>query len=172
MSGEINRVPLGLLPLLDMKARGNNPRTLADQVTGTIDLTELYARQAGLITQVGQINAIVGIAFRPDDTTNTVVPENELWYVHGAAAYSLGTMTGAAIIWRGSLAVANTNLPFFWIVGPESAQYGQNDRAYASSWGPFWMGPGYRLGLATSEFTAGTVALDMGLSATVSKFRV
>lgn len=45
MPGKINRVPLGLLDLLQSKTDGMNPGLLADSVAGVIDIEEFYLGQ-------------------------------------------------------------------------------------------------------------------------------
>lgn len=97
MSGNINRVPLGLMSLLDSQTQGQAPATMSETVVGGFDLGALWYNSRGLEslqavspaqTSSGQAN--VGIN----------VPEGELWAVIHASArsyYNEGAATNQAI---------------------------------------------------------------------------
>ena len=79
----INRVPRGLLPLLDAKTQGRTPTDTADFVQPTLELGENYAadipfevEQGGVFAQPALGSFVVPIS----------VPEGEQWlvYVHSS----------------------------------------------------------------------------------------
>jgi hypothetical protein len=82
--GFINRVPLGLLGLLDLKQQGESPAALAPLVNGVIDLTHLYASQTR--AAVSQASTVTGVGVTAGAFSNLVVPQGELWLVYGMTA--------------------------------------------------------------------------------------
>jgi len=82
--GILGKIPPALLPLLELKARGQNPDTLGDMVVPTIETMELYlqADQQWLLAQT-QVDANEGFPiFQPWTTGDPMtVPPGELWYV-------------------------------------------------------------------------------------------
>lgn len=95
----INRVPQGLLGLLDLKAQGENPKTLIDAVQGTVELGEMYAIQSRVT--ISQASSITALGVTAGIFLNLVVPQGEMWLVSGMTAHlSAPPMAG------GTLAVA------------------------------------------------------------------
>jgi len=73
----INRLPSGLLGMVDVKAMGKNPSRLGDVVIPELDITPFYQasdRQKFISTPV----AIGAAGFFP---TNLVVPQNKAWVI-------------------------------------------------------------------------------------------
>lgn len=93
MSGDINRVPWGLLSLLDTQTQGVVPSILGDQVSGTIDLTALYfaskrPRQSIAMTSSSTVGYLTAATI--------TVPEGYLWVVINASVAALHNEAGAA----------------------------------------------------------------------------
>jgi hypothetical protein len=82
--GNINRVPLGLLSLLDTQAQGQAPANLLDSVQSGLDLTGLWFNSKGQeqISDAGTIQLVSGQSANASQT----VPEGELWAVVCASA--------------------------------------------------------------------------------------
>lgn len=77
----INRVPRGLLQLLQLKSGGANPNQLSPEVRGTVDLTNMWASQ------------LVGAPILNNETINSAgdvsdlsIQNPEIWFVYAVAA--------------------------------------------------------------------------------------
>lgn len=87
----IQKVPAGLLAMLNMKGTGQNPVDLAMQVLPTIDLSEAYSapligfQQIETITAIGQDAALT-------------VPDGFVWRLLGMGTVMTNTGTGGAMI--------------------------------------------------------------------------
>lgn len=156
MAGEINRVPVGLLSLLDMKARGQSPRILSSQVDASLEMLDFYLQNG---RQVFSGSATSGAA--PANAVIGTVPQNELWYIHGISVNS-GTLTAALgvcpsvarVNTAGSVLIVNLGDPFAFATG---------DQVRAGWKGPFIFQPGDQPGVSFFRSTAVhgcTVALD------------
>lgn len=89
----INRVPRGLLPLLDAKTGGQTPKEFSGQLTPVLDLYENYSAdiQFELETQNNNAVLVLGSLNLP-----VTVPEGEQWLVYSASAsarYSTGAQS-------------------------------------------------------------------------------
>lgn len=99
MSGEVNRVPLGLLSLLDMTARGQVPRSLDERLSASVELQELYLANARI--RRGSTTTITV----PGHFTLFTVPENEIWWVHNLS-FSTGVLAAATeLVWTAGVRV-------------------------------------------------------------------
>lgn len=156
MSGEINRVPLGLLALLDMKSRGNNPRMLSAEVSSTVDLTPLYLQQNRRWRALNTTPAAVGFFI-----VHTV-PEGELWYINRIVASS------ALVLAAGTEYVVGIGCQRVDDIGSNrQAALGQlqpwrflaGDRLGVGFEGPMWASPGDGFGLWVADVVLGTAAL-------------
>ena len=88
MSGNIQKVPAGLLPFLGIVGDGQAPRSLADVVAPTLDTMPFYAARS--LQVVAQNTAALSAA---GAGTALVVPANEWWLVFGM---SVSIFAGAA----------------------------------------------------------------------------
>jgi len=86
---DIQRYPRGLIDLLGMRATGDTPHQLGQNISGSLELLELYLNDrlipnasaaAGVIAAVGDLN-IAGLT----------VPARELWLVFEASLSSTTT---------------------------------------------------------------------------------
>lgn len=94
MAAFINRAPVGLLGLLDMKSQGENPPQLAETVIGALDLTQLYALQTRAL--ISQASTVTGLGVTAGAFTNLLVPQGELWLVTGLTSHLSAPPLGAA----------------------------------------------------------------------------
>lgn len=151
MTGEVNRVPRGLLSLLDMQARGQVPRMLSSELSGSLELLELYLLQNRSSVQgTVVINAVGNFNF-----TGPVVPQDEIWYVWQVTMQPTAALVGAGGLIRFAAG---------WFVQPNTrphqlgdeigyqAQAGDLPTAIAR--GGWWAGPGDFPCCFVSEFTA------------------
>lgn len=78
---DINRVPLGLLSLLDIQSQGSYPADLQATVQAGIDITHLYlaAKRQELVQVGGGVSTTLG-----GQSGFVVVPQGELWLVRMA----------------------------------------------------------------------------------------
>lgn len=106
MPSLINRVPPGLLSLLDIKALGQNPSLLSDTVQPTLDVLNFYARSYGqLVTDFSNIPAAVG--FLP--VTAFDAGPGEIVICAGVCIIADATLAaGTTVRWRGVVADAAT----------------------------------------------------------------
>jgi len=79
MENTINRVPSGLLSLLDTQTQGQNPNLLNSTVQGNFPLENYYCINKGLETVFleGANMVAVGISADP-----VIIPEGELWAIY------------------------------------------------------------------------------------------
>jgi hypothetical protein len=81
----INRVPQGLLGLLDSKASGHNPEELDDSVKATFEVRDLYA--LNLRGTNSQASTLTGLGVTVGAFSNLVVPQGELWLLYSVTAH-------------------------------------------------------------------------------------
>lgn len=179
MAGEINRVPHGLLSILDMKARGQNPRTLDSNLQIGIDAFELYALedrvritgQAGPITAVGQFadsstDPATGAPF-------TRVPPGEVWYCWGLTCFPTAALNGAGGQLRFSAGILGTGgFPNYQGLASSTFQASGGDFPVAASSRPFWMRQNDIVSLLVEEYVAFTVDPSIVLSVIATRYRV
>lgn len=80
----INRVPQGLLGLLDLKTQGDNPAELAGFVQSVIDLRDFYGLQTR--ATISQASTLTALGVTAGVFTNLVVPQGECWLVSSLSA--------------------------------------------------------------------------------------
>lgn len=168
MSGPLNRVPLGLLSLLELKVpAGRYPVQLGDQILPQLSMEKFYrpqAHRAGLATTAA--GAIVGPnRFIPFTVgTPTVVPQGEIWFLAEFQVEVLlqsdQALTFAPVI---AIFVGTQAQPYrvgdwhTFGVGTATGTLSQLGQATARYGMPRIIGPGSQLGLSVSGFTPGAV---------------
>jgi hypothetical protein len=81
MSGNVNRVPSGLLSLTDSQTQGRNPDELLIQIRPTLELRDFWLANKGLESEFTD-----GTLINNADVGATVtVPSGELWAVKNAS---------------------------------------------------------------------------------------
>ena len=109
---DINRIPFGLLSLLDIQNQGGYPADLQSTVQANIDLTQLYmaGKRQELIQVGGGITNVVGGL-----GNFVVVPDGEVWLIRlaGVQVQSLETVAipGVAASLRASVTPAGITVP-------------------------------------------------------------
>lgn len=82
--GNVNRVPLGLLSLLDTQTQGQTPSNLQETIQATLNLEDFWLSNKGVDQQfANRVLAAVGQQTTASDLT---VPEGELWLVSSISA--------------------------------------------------------------------------------------
>jgi len=87
----VNRVPRGLLGLLDAKTQGQTPADTNGVLSPVIDLTPNYLADIPLqVAQANNVGNAVGTLYG-----TVTVPNGELWYVYVVATEGIATAAGA-----------------------------------------------------------------------------
>jgi hypothetical protein len=133
MPFSISKYARGLTSLLDLKERGQGPRLFDDVVQGNVDLTQMYLLQG----REGIFSSPIGAPVLGLNTTNLIVPANELWYVHWMNATAVAGAGAAIDLAPGVVMDVNLTMQ----IGPYTAvAAGQQGRAVAQA--PFLATPG------------------------------
>lgn len=82
----INRVPAGLLSLVDGKSLGSNPRDLSEIIQGGIDVRDLLLSNARRLIDVGSVDVVAGVG----EFSIITIPAGELWIVHRVETFITG----------------------------------------------------------------------------------
>lgn len=91
--GMINRVPKGLLGVLDAKTLGRTPEDLAPVVTGVMDLTAYYENDIPQTIVSASDAAVAAVG----DFAPITVPEGELWLVYAVSSIVAAQAAGDAL---------------------------------------------------------------------------
>jgi len=103
----INRVPQGLLGLLDAKTQGETPKDSSGVLSPTIDLTPNYLANIPLQIALAVAGASSTIGYKT--ASQVTVPAGELWYVFAASAQRISTAANGANNISLCLVTANTS---------------------------------------------------------------
>lgn len=167
MPSLINRVPPGLLSLLDIKALGQNPSFLTDSVQPTIDLSDFYARiYSSLVTDFTAIPGAVGFqAVTAFDTA-----PGEIIVVAGLCCIADSALAaGTSVRWTPVIADQATGRVLSQIAPETSGIAGEQPCTGTDQ--IVTLGPGTRLGVMISALTLGT-GPRARISAKVLRLRV
>jgi len=83
--GILQQAAPGLLSLLGLKQRGNNPDAFGDTLLPVMDLTAwMHLQDSEFVTQQGTIPNGESSSLFTTDATPIEVPGTEVWYVHQA----------------------------------------------------------------------------------------
>jgi hypothetical protein len=164
----INRVPPGLLSLLDIKSLGVNPVQLADQMSPVIDLANLYLEavstaRIGLtatVTTVGAKSPATGFSFQPGAGEIFVITK---------AAVAGSVVNPAATSYRVQACVYDNALgPVLEVGNPVSGAAGELVAASINR--PLILTPGQGFGLFVASVTLGT-SITFAISGQVAILR-
>jgi len=150
MAGEVNRVPLGLLGLLDMKARGQTPRILDPSVQLGIEAADFYL-QANRTTIQAAGSFVSGVGYFPSFT----VPNGIAYYIHGCSIGPIGNLA-AGTTYRGRLAYRQNAQVAFTVAASDSWTYTAGERPNISGDLPRLLMPGASVGFYAESVTLGT----------------
>lgn len=184
MARELNRVPLGLLSILDMKARGDTPRELNPSLVPTIDILKLYLLQnresiVGATDTITDPGLYLDVSTTgPGGTPATQVPNDELWYVHHYTQFVITTdllPTGIQLVWHPALFLQGDNarpqLCFDGMHQPTSPWF-EGCAAYMQGRNHFWMKPGDVSAAWVGVFTAGSFPITIGCEMSITRFLI
>jgi hypothetical protein len=164
----INRVPPGLLSLLDIKSLGVNPVQLADQMSPVIDLANLYIESisttrsgvTATVNSTGAKSPATGFSFQPG--------AGEI-FVLTKAAVAGSAQNPSATTYRIQACVYDNALgPVLEVGNPVEGNAG--DWVAASINRPLILTPGQGFGLFVADVTLGT-AITFQISAQVAILR-
>lgn len=160
MPTPINRVPPGLLSLLDVKSMGANPVQLGDELQGVFQLTELYVNsiaqsRTGFTAPV----AIVG-AFLASSGFLFQAQPGEILVIEKAGIMS-NTPLGAGQSYRIRPCVTGSGGSIVWI-GPSSGTSAPGEICATYADRPLVLMPGHSLALLTESVTAGATQFQIG----------
>lgn len=152
MPSLINRVPPGLLSLLGIKAMGENPVVLTDELTPSIELLDFYAG-ANAIRLNGSTGNITGTGLF--QVTALQPPTGEIWLIN-TCCYRTNAALAAATTIRGRAVVHDVSLgvPVYADSGTLTGTTGE---VPSMGWSrPVIVQPGYGVGLFIDSATIGT----------------
>lgn len=166
MSRPINRQPLGLLSLFDVKSpAGRYPSELLEQIAPIVDSLKFYRPQALRVSLVLQgAGAVTGPTRFSQWTVpgNLVVPQGEFWFI-GEYTAEAALQADQSIMYAPALAI------YFGIqaqvyrlgdyinigTGTGTGTLAARGVASAHYWMPRIIGPGNELGFTVAGFTPG-----------------
>jgi hypothetical protein len=152
MPSQVNRVPPGLLSLLGIKSTGVNPTMLGEELTPTMDLTQMYA--AGHAVSLFGTTGVINATGMWDGGGLTQVPAGEFWICDSVCITSTAVL-GAGTIYRGRAAVADVTGGIIRVLGPTSGNVTQTERFATQLQGPIYVRPNETIGVFIEGFTAG-----------------
>lgn len=143
----INRVPRGLLSLLDLKAQGENARELSYQLTTVIEALDFYL--AAFREIVTDTETVPGTG--PDGDPNLSPPAGQIWFVRQFGVFSTADLpVGATLqIMAGVVPISGLFIP----LGNLSDRAAVGERVSSSVPDQFVLQPGEQLGYFTNVFT-------------------
>lgn len=148
----INRVPPGLLSLLDTKSGGVNPLVLSDELSGSLELLPFYAAATGQQYNGDSVAAAaVGQLAPLGAGDNMRVPASQLWVVPFFNVRSGAVLAGGNC--NVCLCVYNTSLGSLIWSSPNQA-FVAGERVCIGTDRTLVLGPGYGLGIHISGMTA------------------
>lgn len=146
MPFEISKYSKGLPSLLGLKERGRGIPFLADQVSGTMDMRDLYLldqREAQALTNI--VGVVTGL-----NTFVDQIPPGEMWYIW---AFSIAATIGAGAAITAAPLVFFDGLPIPCTIG-DYVPAVATESFHARSAYPFWAGPGTKFGMIARSQTA------------------
>jgi hypothetical protein len=152
----IGKYARGLPSILTLRERGSGPRTFAEEVQGTMDLTPLYLLENRETLDFGPTGALIVSA--NSLTVPVFVPPGELWYVwHYEAICAPGAGAAASVapgvIFDGTVGIA---------LGPYVDAAATGD-VRAPSYGPFWAAAGSQIVVLCRSVTLAPTAKAAGV---------
>lgn len=165
----INRVPPGLLSLLDTKSGGVNPLVLSDELNGSLELLPFYSIASGIqINGDSAASNAVGQLAPLAAGDNFRVPAGEIWVVQFVAIRS-GAVLGAGTTVKCAPCIYNTSLGS--VVWSDSQQeFLTGERVCVSTNRALVIGPNFGIGVHISGYVG--LAQVFQFNALVSKLRL
>jgi hypothetical protein len=173
----IQRIPKGLLGLLQLKQLGILPGELLETVQPTYDLFQQYAQDINVdtyglfpgLTPPTTLGATITAPTHGVQAMNVpfaaIVPAGQLWYITNMSI--MATINTAADTVRFAPIVIQQNIPGIWQIGPDVADVvsarARNAIAFADIV-PFWAWPGALFAILIFDSnTATSIAFQLHL---------
>lgn len=151
MPSIINRVPPGLLSLLGIQSTGQNPSTLGDTVSPTLDLLPLYIQANSISEGTSAVISTQGVW-----QFNIGAGPGEILIVNGLLQYAAGALAAGTTIAFTPIIISTAGTPFAVApLGPNVRQTAGNSIASGSP-DTFFIPPSHNLGLYCTELVLGT----------------
>lgn len=159
---EVQRYPLGMADLLEVKA-GTNPRLLSNTIQAIVDATPMFLAGELETVVASTVGAVLGFQTFPEFN----VPPGEIWYVHAYTVTSAAPLgAGQAMHCKATARLGQINAQ---AVSPRvSATAGEVFSTEAAR--ELWLTQGAGLGVVMESVTAGPI--NVGAVATISRLRV
>lgn len=165
---QVNRVPPGLLSLLDMKALGQNPVTLSEQLVPTLDLYENYIASISRVEDGNTTGTVGATGIFP--FVVALASPGELVIVSRAVAAPTANL-GAATTLTFSIGVYDIPSSQMLDSGtPVTGTTGGRPLAVAPKF--TILAPGQGLAVFCHAWTAGGVAPTIRFSGSIARLRV
>lgn len=156
----INRVPVGLLGLLDLKAQGENPAQMNPFVQATLELRDLYALQTrATLSQASTVTGL-GVTGAPA-FANLVVPQGEVWLVYAITAHLSAPPLGAGATAQYSVGFVTNDTGRFVALGSPSPSYATGADGIANFDGAVILQPGDSPNVYVTVQTGGGVGVRL-----------
>lgn len=152
--GTLNRVPRGLLSLLDSQVQGRNPSEVLESIAPGLEMLKFMTAAKGHVVQ----QASLTVTGAPGAGSAISVPQGELWLVH-LAAVEIVALDAAATTWFPALYATKGGVfvplisPVLGISTGATGYTGSFSDVYQE---PLWLFPGENLTPYMQKFT-GTV---------------
>jgi len=159
---EVQRYPLGLVDMLEVKA-GANPRLLSNTIQTVIDATPLFLAGELETVVAASIGAVLGFQTFPEFN----VPAGEIWYVHAYTVTSAAPLAaGQSLQCKATARLGQINAQ---AVSPRvNSTAGEVFSTEAAR--DLWLTQGAGLGVVVESIAAGPV--NVVAVATISRLRV
>ena len=155
----VNRVPRGLLGLLDAKTQGQTPADTTGVLSPVIDLTANYL--ADLVLETGQASSNATLVAGQNYGVVTV-PDAELWYIYHVTSQIIADSSGDSLDCSPVLVTPSGVVPVFLCnslsrgFSTSSGAVGDTLPSGVTYGNPLLVGPGTRFATQVFLQTAGT----------------
>lgn len=158
----IQRVPKGLLDLLNMKGSGLLPQDLGPNILGTLELLELYAQEKFVSARTATATANLNGFWAISGTTG--VPDGEIWLLTALTASSSNMAAGET--YRLCLGISRAGFATLELLGEYQTASGVTQRiGIGHEFQPFTvLQPRDSIGVYVSDITAGAHAFSIDYS--------
>jgi len=160
---DIQRVPRGLIDLLGMRATGQTPAQLGNDIRGSLELLEFYLNERFRVLQ-GNSSNIVSPAISV--VAGSTVPQGQLWLLYQISLSSgLSAAGQGAILTGGVLRNPSGINPYFALTDPFTWGAVQAVGVGANFSRPIIMQPGDQLAIRCSAIITAAPALPVTVDA-------
>lgn len=151
----IQRIPRGVLDFLGLRGTGDLPNNIAEAISGSVDLSSLYA--LNVLISVHQVSGAIGLGLNPA-TTPMTVPNGEMWVVMqtGALVTTVAASTCTwALVYDRAVFTGGSSAYHYLSQSIDMAASQVRAAGVTFQFGQLCLNPGDRLGIQ-SQAQAGT----------------